>query len=1019
MAEDLFKPTGATKASTINAGGAVTKNVPVIGIVKNNIDPIRSGRIQVYIADFGSSAPDDSSSWVTVSFMSPFYGVTRATGSNTGYGDFLSNPTSYGTWYSPPDLGTTVVCIFINGDINYGFYIGSIPQPEALFMVPAIGGSSEIIANAGESKSYGGALRLPVTNMNTDSAKADSNGFLDEPKPVHSYVASILTQQGLIRDSVRGVIGTSSQRESPSRVGWGVSTPGRPIYEGGYNDETLIDNLQKDADQLKMIGRRGGHTLVMDDGDILGRDQLVRLRSSLGHQILMSDDAQCLFIIHSNGQSWIELGKEGTVDIFSTNSFNIRTQGDINFHADNNININAAKNLNISAENINVASTKETTQRVGTNFSFQGLGKYTVKISNAMSMAAGGEASYASSATTYINGSKVNLNTGSTSVIPSEVKPMTMVSHTDTLSDPEKGFAAAPGKLESIVTRAPAHMPWVNAGQGVDVKTSGAASAVLPSSPTPALVSVNAATAGEVVIPVTPAVMATIPAVGAVSKSIDTNAAAGLIAQASTMAAAGSDAMKNAIAVGAGIVTNVAGSASAVVGKFAQTPLQLEASKVLKAGSAALVGALAQKAGATATSILPSNLFAGAPGAETLTALIKNPAAQASSMITTMQQSQSSLMAAGAITGKEAPTQLAGLVLGGVTSGVKSVTDFVKTATGAAGAAVSGVTNSVLGSVKGAIASGNAAANIAATVTGGLGSLAGALGKGVGGAMDAAKGVVGSAFSAITDSFKPLVPNVPQNLKSIAAGTATASDAINNPSAVIGTAVSGGGAAVAAGVAGAGAAVSSGLNAIPGGAAAVSSVVNKAAGAVNAIPGTSAISALIKSGGNLSSINPTGLGLAALAATGLSKGASAILNSAVSSLTSGGASAIKLATVALNTYDRGEIKTQLTSVLGSPKIPMPVFGQGNPATLGDTAGTAKIDKRSEILDEYLTAAGAYRNALIKAIEKRKPYDIARNEFPAGDPRIATAKQEYDAAYDNMIALREKKTEAEAKYDASA
>ena len=107
----------------------------------------------------------------------------------------------------------------------------------------------------------------------------------------------------------------------------------------------------------------------MDDGDVDGVDQLVRIRTSLGHQILLSDSAQTLFIIHSNGDSWIELGKEGTIDMYATNSVNIRTQGDLNLHADNNMNFHAKKNLNIFAENINAESEKSTSLRVGQDYS--------------------------------------------------------------------------------------------------------------------------------------------------------------------------------------------------------------------------------------------------------------------------------------------------------------------------------------------------------------------------------------------------------------------------------------------------------------------------------------------------------------------------------------------------------------------------------------------------------------------------------------------------------------------------
>ena len=72
----------------------------------------------------------------------------------------------------------------------------------------------------------------------------------------------------------------------------------------------------------------------------------------------------------------------------------------------------------------------------------------------------------------YVNGSKINLNTGSTSVTPVEVPKIPIVTHTDTLFDKIKGWLSAPGYLLSIVSRAPAHAPWSNANQGVDVKVN-------------------------------------------------------------------------------------------------------------------------------------------------------------------------------------------------------------------------------------------------------------------------------------------------------------------------------------------------------------------------------------------------------------------------------------------------------------------------------------------------------------------------------------------------------------------
>ena len=117
--------------------------------------------------------------------------------------------------------------------------------------------------------------------------------------PSHDMQLKNLYRQGLISDNQRGVISSSSQRESPSRV-FGFSTPGRIL---NYNTEFPKEVFQ----------RAGGHSLVMDDGDASGRDNLVRLRTSAGHQIMMNDSAGIIYIISASGKNWIEMGADGSV----------------------------------------------------------------------------------------------------------------------------------------------------------------------------------------------------------------------------------------------------------------------------------------------------------------------------------------------------------------------------------------------------------------------------------------------------------------------------------------------------------------------------------------------------------------------------------------------------------------------------------------------------------------------------------------------------------------------------------
>jgi hypothetical protein len=1069
MANNVFKPRGATSASKPDAGGAVLRSVPVFGVVKDNIDPIRSGRLRVYIAEMGGQDPNDADSWVSVNYMTPFYGHTSNEAPKEGYGTYLQNPTAYGMWTSPPDVGTTVICLFINGDPEYGYWIGCVPEPEALFTVPALGSAETVVTNSDEANSYGGATKLPVTNINSNNEKInESPTFFNEPKPVHSYLAGVLKQQGLIRDTIRGTIGTSSQRETPSRVGWGVNTPGRPIYEGGFTDETIATAAGNDGQQsaLKIVSRRAGHSIVMDDGDLIGRDQLIRLRTSLGHQILMSDDGQTLFIIHANGQSYIELGKEGTIDMYATNSVNIRTQGDLNLHADNNINMHAKKDLNIFAENITTNSDKKTNIRVGSDYSTSVNGKTTLKSTGAMSFKSSGEASYASTSTTFINGSKVNLNTGETSTTPEEVKPLPTVAHTDTLYDSAKGWAAAPGALLSITSRAPAHSPWANANQGVDVKVNNSADANFPSNPSPAvLASNNAAVTPNAAV--NPSVASTVPNTNAVSKAVDPNTTNAMVGQVATIAQSTPN-VAAAIKNGAGIVsTTVNGTVQnvAAIGKMAQSPEQMEAAGILKPGSAALVAQLVQS-GKTIEQALTPNLFTGKAGAENITNYLNNPAAQVQTQVTNFQQAQSQLTQAGVITGKESGAMLAGPLVASALVGPTAAINAIKATAGAIGQTIVGPINALgaganklLGSASSLLSAGSFAGNLASTVTGGLSSIAGSLSgltKGIPGAeglINAAKGIAGSAFAAIKNSFPALTPGVPQNLKQIAeaatnaaqnsgtdaqliadkasnafnvsgANAATiasgvASSAVNGSSSVsnLVTATTG---AVVTGVtntinAFTPASISTGLGALPGAQNAVSSVVNNTIGALNVVPGTAGISAAlgqvtaaISSGaalgnlasGMISSLKNPGASLQALASAGLPAGAAASLNSAISSLSSGGSIPIKLPVVGTNTFDRSAFNW---NVFGSSKIPVPSYG-GNPASTGETASTVavenlnnKLNEQRELTEKVFAKTEEVRNARIA-------YATAKNELPAGDPQIDELRAKWLALSDELASL---------------
>jgi hypothetical protein len=294
MADNFQRSTGRPQEYQFDRGGMPAEMGPYIGLVVNNVDYTRQGRLQVWIEQFGATNTDgspildDPSVWRTVRYCPPFYGATKQSGI-TGAGTYPGNRNSYGMWFTPPDLGTRVLCFFVGGDPSVGgYYVGCIPEDGMNHMIPAIGASSNYQTSSGpQAQLLNGVPLAPVTEINDIDPKfIDNPRFFDQKKPVQSVVEGVFYQQGLNKDPVRGPIRSSSQRESPSNC-YGISTPGKPIYQGGLNEKTIKQKLETGQVKLQdiaVIGRQGGHTFVMDDGDIDGKDTLIRIRTAKGDE---------------------------------------------------------------------------------------------------------------------------------------------------------------------------------------------------------------------------------------------------------------------------------------------------------------------------------------------------------------------------------------------------------------------------------------------------------------------------------------------------------------------------------------------------------------------------------------------------------------------------------------------------------------------------------------------------------------------------------------------------------------
>jgi hypothetical protein len=325
---------------------------PYVGIVKNNRDSARMGRLKVLIPSIHGDLSVKEDQLITCEYLSPFYGSkTTKYIDKSDPNNYKSSQHSYGMWFVPPDIDTKVLVIFAEGQVEQAYWIGCIQDAFINHMVPGIAASTNtnITATGSESgeqskQSLYGTDTLPSGEINKLSQSRVDSKFTKSTisQPIHPQ-AELLRQQGLIQDTVRGTTSSSARRESPSQV-YGISTPGRKDPSSPQRPVGAEDSKIKD-----IVDRLTGHTFVMDDGDENGDNQLIRLRSASGHQILLNDSAGVVYISNGSGNAWMEFSANGAIDIYAGGSVSMRSAGDMNFHSDGNINMFAKNQIKMSA----------------------------------------------------------------------------------------------------------------------------------------------------------------------------------------------------------------------------------------------------------------------------------------------------------------------------------------------------------------------------------------------------------------------------------------------------------------------------------------------------------------------------------------------------------------------------------------------------------------------------------------------------------------------------------------------
>lgn len=344
---------------------------PYLAKVVGHLDPSYMGSLEVTLLRRQGNAIGDDNQTYVVRCATPFYGSTPFEFMGTNKEDYNDTQKSYGMWFVPPDIGVTVMVVFIDGNAAEGYWIGCVPGRFMNQMVPGIASSTFVESPDGK---YGSSTRLPVAEVNRRANDGSQNMEIDKIKKAVHPIADRLLEEGLLDDDVRGSHNSSARRDIPSMV-FGISTPGPLDRRPGAKKQIIGKRLTKSPGPVP-VSRLGGSQIIMDDGDdqyqrktsasegpveyadILAGEtgepdipygECFRLRTRTGHQILLHNSEDLIYISNARGTTWIELTSNGKIDIFAEDSVSIHTKNDFNVRADRDINLEAGRNVNIKA----------------------------------------------------------------------------------------------------------------------------------------------------------------------------------------------------------------------------------------------------------------------------------------------------------------------------------------------------------------------------------------------------------------------------------------------------------------------------------------------------------------------------------------------------------------------------------------------------------------------------------------------------------------------------------------------
>lgn len=425
-----------------------------IGIVVDTNDPQQMGRVRVVCSQWGDTMQAAVADLPWAIYMSPFGGQTQVSTRGPGIQP-SEGGIAYGAWWIPK-VGAQVVVMCVDGNPMNRIYIGCVydqftphTMPHGRYMYddhPALEKSGS------DAAPYG-----PYTSMEHFIHPLNENqktAFGNKAEPNYEYRnrGADYTVSSVGVDALGRTYTSVQDDNNAQHDGWN-STQG---YQGSRSDpnvETQFTDKNYDSHVYSLV-TPGFHAFSMDDRQENCR---VRFRTTSGHQIIMDDTNERIYIATAQGNNWIELDQNGTIDMYSSNKVNIHSMRDLNLTSDETIRMTAKKGIHMmsddvvkisAATDIHIKAAQSIKETAGTTIDIKAGSNLHLTADSQVDIKAGNNLNIESGAIVSVRATSSYRATAGTI-------------HFNSMSAPASSAdSAAAADQAFVVSRIPQHEPW-------------------------------------------------------------------------------------------------------------------------------------------------------------------------------------------------------------------------------------------------------------------------------------------------------------------------------------------------------------------------------------------------------------------------------------------------------------------------------------------------------------------------------------------------------------------------------